>query len=103
MNEAEVTLATDVCALPLARRMAAMLDRDPAALREGDTLPHGWHPMLFNAPTRQFELRSDGAAFLGVPLPDIGLPRLMLGGRQNLFPGEIPIGAPVRRETRRGE
>lgn len=103
MSEAEVTFATDVCALPLARRLAAMLDRDPAALREGDPLPHGWHPMLFNAPTRQSELRTDGAANLGVPLPDIGLPRLMLGGRQSRFAGEIPIGARVKRETRRGE
>jgi 3-methylfumaryl-CoA hydratase len=99
----EVTLATDVCALPLARRLAAMLDRDPGALREGDALPHGWHPMLFNVPTRQSELRSDGAAHLGVPLPEIGLPRLMLGGRQQRFAGEIRIGARVRRETRRGE
>lgn len=104
MNEQEtVTVATDVCALPLARRLAAMLDRDPWALREGDPLPHGWHPMLFNAPTRQSQLRADGAADLGVPLPDIGLPRLMLGGRQNRFAGDIPIGARLTRETRRGE
>jgi 3-methylfumaryl-CoA hydratase len=99
----QVTLASDVCALPLARRLAAMLDRDPGSLREGDPLPHGWHPMLFNAPTRQSELRADGAAWLGVPLPDLGLPRLMLGGRQNRFPGESPIGARLQRETRRGE
>src|SRR4051794_23408301 len=87
MSEAEITVATDICALPLARRLAAMLDRDPGALREGDPLPHGWHPMLFNVPTPQSELRSDGAANLGVPLPDIGLPRLMMGGRQNRFAG----------------
>ena len=103
MSEPEVTVATDTCALPLARRLAAMLDRDPGALREGDPLPRGWHTMLFNAPTRQSELRADGAAGLGVPLPDLGLPRLMLGGRQNRFAGEIAIGARVRRETRRGE
>lgn len=103
MSEVEVNVATDVCALPLARRLAAMLDRDPLALREGDPLPHGWHPMLFNAPTRQSQLRADGAAHLGVPLPDIGLPRLMLGGRQNRFTGEVTIGAKLRRETRRGE
>ena len=102
MTEAP-TLAFDVCALPLARRMAALLDRDPAGLREGDALPRGWHAMLFNAPTPQSRLRSDGSAELGVPLPDVGLPRLMMGGRQNRFDGDIPIGARVRRESRAGE
>ena len=95
--------AEDVCALPLARRLAAMLDRDPSALKNGDPLPHGWHAMLFNAPTPQSQLRHDGAAGLGVALPDIGLPRLMLGGRQNRFIGEIPIGSTVHRESRAGE
>ena len=93
----------DVCALPLVRRLAAMLDRDPAGLHEGDPLPRGWHVMLFNAPTAQSRLRPDGAAGLGVTLPDIGLPRLMLGGRQNRFAGDLPIGARVRRETRQGD
>jgi 3-methylfumaryl-CoA hydratase len=97
------TLAFDVCALPLARRMAALLDRDGAVLREGDPLPRGWHAMLFNAPTPQAQLRTDGAADLGVALPDIGLPRLMMGGRRNRFSGDIPIGAYVRRESRAGE
>ena len=95
--------AFDVCALPLVRRLAALLDRDPAGLREGDALPRGWHAMLFNAPTPQSQLRSDGAAQLGVPLPDIGLPRLVMGGRQNRFTGDIPIGARVHRESRHGE
>ena len=95
--------AHDVCALPLVRRLAAMLDRDGMALREGDPLPHGWHVALFNPPTRQSQLRGDGAAGLGVSLPDIGLPRLMMGGRQCRFALDIPIGAQVRRETRQGE
>jgi len=103
MNETIIHTATDMCALPLARRLAAMLDRDPWALREGDPLPHGWHSMLFNMPTRQSDLRKDGTVDLGVPLPDIGLPRLMLGGRQNRFASEIPIGARLQRETRHGE
>ena len=98
-----VTTAHDLCALPLVRRLAAMLDRDPSTLRDGNLLPRGWHPLLFNAPTLQAQLRADGAAQLGMPLPDLGLPRLMLGGRQTGFTGDIPIGAHVRRETRRGD
>lgn len=89
--------------LTLVRRLAALLDRDPAGLCEGDALPRGWHPLLFNAPTPQAQLRSDGAAHLGVSVPDIGLPRLMLGGRETRFSGDIPIGAPLRRESRQGE
>ncbi len=92
----------DHCTLPLVWRLAAMLDRDPLALRDGDPLPRGWHPLLFNAPTRQSMLRADGAGDLGVTLPDLGLPRLMLGGRQTDYFGDIPIGARVRRETRLG-
>ena len=110
MNEAansprveKVEHADDVCGLTLARRLAALLDRDPHALREGDPLPRGWHVMLFNAPTRQSQLRHDGAAGLGVTLPELSLPRLMLGGRQIRFEGDIPIGAHVRRESRQGE
>lgn len=96
-------ITQDMCVLPLVRRLAAMLDRNPGGFAEGDALPRGWHPMLFNDPTPQSQLRADGAAHLGVPLPDLGLPRLMFGGRQIRFAADIPIGARVRRETRRGE
>ena len=58
--------------------------------------------MLFNAPTRQSRLRPDGAAHVGVTLPDLGLPRLMMGGRRMAFHAGITIGANVRRETRQG-
>jgi 3-methylfumaryl-CoA hydratase len=98
----EVQRADDVCALPLVRRMAALLDRDPAGFKDGDPLPHGWHVALFNPPTRQSQLRPDGAASLGVTLPDLGMPRLMMGGRRIEFVGDIPIGARIRRESRPG-
>ena len=101
-KESSVEFAQDVCALPLAFRLAAMLNRDPAGLREGAPLPRGWHVILFNAPTLQSQLRPDGAAGLGVTLPELGLPRLMMGGRQLRFDGDIPLGAQVRRETRQG-
>ena len=98
-----VEQANDVCALPLVRRIAALLDRDPGAFADGDPLPRGWHVALFNPPTRQSQLRADGAAQLGVTLPDLGMPRLMMGGRRIEFAGDIPIGARVRRTSRSGE
>ena len=90
-------LATDVCALPLVQRVAAMLDRDPAAFGEGDRLPRDWHFALFNAATPQSGLRADGLAGLGVTLPDLGLPRIMAAGRRNRFHGDIVIGSALRR------
>ena len=94
--------ADDVCALSLVRRMAALLDLHPADLANGDPLPRGWHVALFNPPTRQSDLRVDGAAHLGLTLPDLGLPRLMMGGRRMDFVGDIPIGAHVHRTSRAG-
>ena len=95
-----VVVADDVCALPLARRLAALLDRDPARLRPGQSLPRGWHVIMFNPPTPQSRLRHDGAAELGVKLPDLGLPRLLFGGRTVTFGGDVPIAAAARRESR---
>ena len=83
--------------------MAAIVDRDPDTLREGDALPRGWHPAMFNVPTRQSRLRADGAADLGVSLPDLGLPRLMIASRTVDYLGHIPIGSRVRRESRSGD
>ncbi len=90
----------DVCALPLVQRLAAMLDRDPGTLRDGDALPRGWHVAFFNAPTPQADLRADGLAGLGVALPDLGLPRIMAAGRRITWQGDIPIGAAIRRDSR---
>lgn len=94
--------ADDVCALPLVRRMAALLDLDPGRFAEGNPLPRGWHVALFNPPTRQSDLRADGAAHLGVTLPALDMPRLMMGGRRIDFIGDILIGARIRRTSRAG-
>lgn len=100
MADDRVEEAEDRCVLPQVRRMAALLDAEPRRWHEGDRLPRGWHVMLFNPDTPQAQLRPDGAAGLGVTLPDVGLPRLMLGGKRTRYEGDIPIGAKVRRISR---
>ena len=98
----DVERADDVCALPLVWRMAALLDRDPARFADGDLLPRGWHVAFFNPPTRQSQLRADGAAHLAVTLPELAMPRLMMAGRRMDFIGDMPIGARLHRESRPG-
>ena len=89
----------EACSLSAVRRVAAMLDLEPDAFAEGAPLPRGWHFMLLGADTRRSELRGDGFPGLGVPMPDLGLPRLMLGGRSVTYQADIPIGATVRRTS----
>ena len=90
----------DVCALPIVRRLGATLNVDPGRWREGDSLPRGWHLAFFTVDTRQSELRSDGVAGFGIELPDLGLPRIVFGGRRIRFYGDIPIGSHLHRESR---
>jgi 3-methylfumaryl-CoA hydratase len=87
----------EVCGVPAVRRVAAMLDLDPDTIAAGDALPRGWQFVLLGADTRRSELRSDGFPGLGIPMPDLGLPRLMLAGRSVSFHADIPIGAAARR------
>lgn len=89
----------EACSLATVRRVAAMLDLDPDKWTEGDVLPRGWQFILLGADTRRSALRDDGFPGLGVPLPDLGLPRLMLGGRSVRYNGDIRIGSTFRRES----
>ncbi|RZL85908.1 MAG: hypothetical protein EOP66_00285 [Sphingomonas sp.] len=85
------------CTAAMARRVAAMLDLDPAGLRDGVPLPRGWHFPLLGAQTARRELREDGFPGLGVPMPDLGLPRLLLAGRDVTYHDDLPIGAMIKR------
>lgn len=90
---------SESCSVSVVRRVAAMLDIDPDDMREGEPLPRGWQFVLLAADTRRSALRADGFPGLGVPMPELGLPRLMLGGRTVSYAGEIPIGATLQRSS----
>jgi len=89
----------EACTLATVRRVAAMLDLEPDQLITGAPLPRGWHFVLLAADTRRCALRADGFPGLGVPMPDLGLPRLMLGGRTVTFHQDIPIGSTLMRRS----
>ncbi|MDO9029980.1 MAG: hypothetical protein Q7V09_06070 [Hydrogenophaga sp.] len=90
---------TEICSASAARRVAAMLDLDPDDIVEGSPLPRGWQFTLMAADTRRSLLRADGFPGLGVTMPDLGLPRLLLGGRKVVYNKDIPIGSVVRRRS----
>jgi 3-methylfumaryl-CoA hydratase len=90
---------TEVCSESMARRVAAMMDLDPDSMVEGLPLPRGWQFILMGADTRRTSLRVDGFPGLGVPMPDIGLPRLLLGGRKVSYLQDIPIGSRLMRTS----
>jgi len=93
-------IRAESCTPAMARRVAAMLDCEPASWSDGDVLPRGWQFILLGADTRRSALREDGFPGLGVELPDLGLPRLLLGGRTVRYKGDIHVGAALRRESR---
>lgn len=89
----------EACSLATVRRVAAMLDLDPDEFGDGDALPRGWQFVLMGADTRRGKLRRDGFPGLGVPIPDLGLPRLMIGSRTVSYRSDVPIGVTVTRES----
>jgi 3-methylfumaryl-CoA hydratase len=79
--------------------LAALLDLDTQSFSEGDVLPRGWHFFMLAGETRKSALRSDGFPGLGVPIPDLGLPRLLLGGRTVSYHEAIVIGSVMERTS----
>ncbi len=99
MNLKSKTHSNEFCSLTMVRRVAAMLDIDTHSFLEGDILPRGWHFFMLAGETRRSELRSDGFPGLGVAIPDLGLPRLLLGGRTVSYNGDIVIGSVVEKTS----
>ncbi|MFV5700847.1 hypothetical protein ACM55F_03150 [Flavobacterium sp. XS2P12] len=93
------TQSNEQCSPTMVRRVAAMLDLDTRSFSEGDILPKGWHFFMLAGETRKSKLRKDGFPGLGVPIPDLGLPRLLLGGRTASYNGDIVIGSVVEKTS----
>jgi 3-methylfumaryl-CoA hydratase len=91
--------SNEICSLAIVRRVAAMLDLDPQTFSNGDVLPKGWHFFMLAGQTQKSELRQDGFPGLGVPIPDFGLERLLLGGRTVSYNSDIVIGSEIERTS----
>jgi 3-methylfumaryl-CoA hydratase len=93
------TIRQEVCGLASVRRVASMLDLEPDDFVKGTPLPRGWQFILMGADTKRSRLRADGFPGLGVTMPELGLPKLMLGSRTTSFLKDIPIGSAVVRKS----
>jgi 3-methylfumaryl-CoA hydratase len=91
--------STEICSLANVRRVAAMLDIDPQLFNIGDNLPKTWHFFMLAGNTQKSKLRADGFPGLGVEIPDLGLPRLLLGGRSVSYKGNIKIGSEIQKTS----
>jgi 3-methylfumaryl-CoA hydratase len=72
----------ETCSLATVRRVAAMLDWTRITV---EAIRHAVGNLSCLGPFEKVSNTWDGFAGLGVPLPDLGLPRLMLGGRTVRF------------------
>ena len=72
----------DEIALTIVRRIAAMLDLDPARFVSGTELPPHWFSMFFHNNAMQRDIGPDGHPNKGIFLPPIPLPRRMGAGRR---------------------
>jgi 3-methylfumaryl-CoA hydratase len=95
----KIVKSIETCNPTMVRRVAAMLDVETTVFAAGDILPKGWHFFLLAGETRKSLLREDGFPGLGVPLPNLGLPRLLLGGRTVAYEHDIIIGAEIERTS----
>jgi 3-methylfumaryl-CoA hydratase len=89
----------DEMTAPAARRLAALLDRDPPALHPGAPVPAHWAAILFDDAARQSALGPDGHPAKGEFLPPLDLPRRMLAGRRIAYAGELRIGDALTRTS----
>ena len=88
-------IVEDEIGLSSARRIAGMLDMDPASITQGMALPPHWFSMFFPDIARQSDIGPDGHPNKGVFLPPIPLPRRMGAGRRVTIKGNLVVGEPA--------
>jgi 3-methylfumaryl-CoA hydratase len=89
----------EVC-LGAVRRVAAMLDQDPARYVHGSELPESWYAILFGPVAGQGDLGPDGHPVTGTFLPPLQNTRRMFGGRRVRFHSPLHVDDAVRRVSR---
>jgi len=89
-DEDEITLGA-------IERLAATLDRDPAAFRRGSELPENWYAILFGPNARQSSIGPDGHPKTGDFLPPLEGTRRMFAGRRTRFHQPLKVGDRVSR------
>jgi 3-methylfumaryl-CoA hydratase len=95
----DVRTEIETYSVSTARRIATTLNLDHDSIRIGDVLPRGWHFPLLAGDTPRALIRSDGFPGLGVTMPELGLPRLVLSRRSVEFLGDIGVGEDIRRRS----
>ncbi|MFM7610495.1 MAG: hypothetical protein ACKO9A_16720, partial [Alphaproteobacteria bacterium] len=88
-------IVEDEIGLSSARRIAGMLDMDPASITQGMALPPHWFSMFFPDIAKQSDIGTDGHPNKGVFLPPIPLPRRMGAGRRVTINGNLNVGEPA--------
>jgi 3-methylfumaryl-CoA hydratase len=90
-------IVEDEIGLTAVRRIAGMLDLDPASFTAGTVLPPHWFTMFFADIARQSQIGPDGHPDKGVFLPPIPLPRRMGAGRRVRIMGRLRAAEPARK------
>jgi 3-methylfumaryl-CoA hydratase len=97
---ADLTITRALCFdETMARRICAMLGQGPSLVEIGGAIPAGWHFPLLGCETARDDLRADGFPGLGVPMPDLGLPRVVAAGRSVQFNRPLKLGAGLVRKS----
>src|SRR5688572_17915623 len=91
--------ALDYITVPAVQRLAATLDRDDPMPKAGDSLPIGWHAILFPRVVRHSQIGPDGHPQRGDFLPPVPLPRRMFAGRRVSFHADLRVGERARKEA----